>query len=146
MQPRLNSGGGVIKTRPYNFKPDIEKLNIEKTTQAKAAHAAMPSNVFIELSLGIDGTPYTAPADGYFAFLSDNRAATATEDKRKYVYAYGLNSIADGMAEASLSGKGELFFNIQVQKGEKIYVYHNLPAPIAGETRRFRFIYANGAK
>lgn len=97
------------------------------------AHQAMPSNRYIDLTLGAGGTTYTAPADGYFTV---NKAGTDGEWIMLLNATTGLN--ISNLYPAALNAR--LF--IPVAKGDSIQVNYTA----TGTTNMFRFIYANGAK
>ena len=58
----------------------IEETVVTKTNKVQAAEASMPSNRYIDLTLGASGSTYTAPANGWFAFhcgsICDSRIVT----------------------------------------------------------------------
>lgn len=95
------------------------------------AHMAMPSNKYIELTLGASGTTYTAPANGYY-YLSS--WATTTNAQQAIANGhYTINNIV------TLKG-APLHSVINVSKGDAVYVeYMNI------NKRNFRFIYAEGS-
>ena len=67
----LNRTNGKITT--FNIKQPYQALDYNDSSYI--AHQAMPSNRYIDLTLGVSGTTYTAPADGYFTV---NKSATAS--------------------------------------------------------------------
>ena len=99
------------------------------------AHQSMPSNRYIDLTLGASGTSYIAPADGYFTIT---KGATAAG---QYVYLRAeatneinvLNSASDTLVCRTF---------LPVQKGTRILVTYTADST----TYIFRFIYANGVK
>lgn len=54
-------------TTDLNGKADTDLTNITDTGYIKMAKASMPSNTYVDLTLGASGSTYTAPADGWFA-------------------------------------------------------------------------------
>ena len=98
--------------------------------------AGMPSNKYIDLTLGASGTTYTAPANGYYAI--DKTAG----DEFQYV---ALTNTTAGMAiiqHAGNSNKYHCAGFIPVRKGDILVVTYGA----TGTTDYFKFIYAEGSK
>ena len=57
--------GNVLENSDLINIARMQEELVNKTTAAQAAHAAMPSDKYIDLALGASGQTYTAPADGY---------------------------------------------------------------------------------
>lgn len=110
--------------------------NLTTTGKVTSAHLAMPSNIYVDLTLPASGGNITAPADGYIHFAKNSTAA----NQRIKLY----SSITQ-MAVASWS-TGAGAYNIEVllpvSKGEVVNVLYTAGGP----TNFFRFIYANGAQ
>ena len=104
-----------------------------KTDMQQAAKASMPSDRYIDLTLGASGSTYTAPANGYFQL---NKQTTGNN---QFIY-FQDDSISMLYTLASISYTGGLWCHCQVAKGRKIKVYYSA----AGKTDLFRFIYAEG--
>lgn len=49
-----------------NGKADTDLTNITNTAKVSIAHNAMPSDTYVDLTLGASDSVYTAPADGWF--------------------------------------------------------------------------------
>ena len=97
------------------------------------AHQALPSTKYIDVSLGVSGSNYTAPADGYYTV---NKGGSAGE------WIYLLNTTS-GLNMSNLypgSLNARLF--LPVAKGDTVQVQYTA----SGGTNWFRFVYANGAK
>ena len=111
-----------------------------RTTAAGAAHAAMPSDQYIDLTLPATGGRVTAPADGWVflrkAGANQTFAGLQIQDTsnsnaiifESVVYSSTTNSVAP------------LSLCVPVRSGDTIYVSYSA----AGATSFFRFIYANG--
>lgn len=99
------------------------------------ASYAMPSNKYIDLTLGASGATYTAPASGYVAIAKRPSAANQ--------YCYLENQTADFSfgGYATVSGYDTNIF-LPVSKGDIFAVNYNM----AGQTTYFKFIYAKGDK
>lgn len=68
-----NLGKKVYDTDKYVYKKYINvddlsdnQIAMDNSISSQVAHMAMPSDKYIDLTLGASGTTYTAPADGYF--------------------------------------------------------------------------------
>ena len=116
-----------------------ELLN-SKVDMLQAAKASMPSDRYIDLTLGESGSTYTAPADGYFALelQTKNQGQVA-------LYNIVPNISGDYYGTKShnpLSNNNWVAVFLPVQKNATIKItYTNRVA-----TDHFRFIYAEGSK
>lgn len=100
------------------------------------AHQAMPSDKFIDLTLGASDTRYTAPADGY-VMLKGN---TTVADK-----AYGITNESNGMRTLiRVQSSGSSFGTYMPVSARQQYSVKYEGELASGYT--FRFVYANGAK
>lgn len=97
---------------------------------------SMPSNKYIDLTFGASGATYTAPANGWFYFAKLSNASN------QYMTMYVNNTdppiFATTITQPIDGGQARLF--LPVKKGDIVGVSYNL----AGETRRFCFVYAEG--
>lgn len=119
-----------------NDKADTDLTNVTDTGYIKMAGASMPSNTYVDLTLGASGATYTAPADGWITFRFEATAAGAwmyaevTEMKiTKQQSAYGANY--------------QIGTTFPVLKGQTLtLMYSNInTTPLV-----FRFIYAQGSE
>lgn len=94
---------------------------------------SMPSNRYIDLTLGASGASYTAPADGYVSFCK-----VAQEFPREILV---MNDA--GMTSQIISSANGQWLRawLPVRKGSSFTVVYD----ITGSTMFFRFVYANGA-
>ena len=98
------------------------------------SNQAMPSNRYINLTLGSSGTTYTAPADGFYTLAK--KAGAVGE----YLYMINQsNNITSGML-APNALYGRIF--MPVSKGDVITINYTY----SGDVAFFKFVYANGAK
>ena len=105
-----------------------------KTDMLQASGASMPSDKYIDLTLGASGTQYTAPANGWLYLR-----------KRGNNGQYGTisNSTKGFGDERSTAVSNEVCsIMIYASKGDKLAVAYTL----SGTTEKFKFIYAEGAK
>lgn len=107
--------------------------NFTTTGKAAITNMGMPSNEFENLTLGTDGSTYTAPADGYL-YLSKNSTASGQRIKLTRATQMSVSSWS--------SGTQNLEVVLPVSKGDVITIYYTA----GGTTNFFRFIYANGSK
>lgn len=111
-----------------------------RTTAAGAAHAAMPSGQYIDLTLPASGGTVTAPADGW-VFLRKT-GANQTFVAIQIQDASNSNAIIfESIVQSSTANSvAPLSLCVPVRSGDTIYVSYSA----AGATSFFRFIYANG--
>ena len=104
-----------------------------KVDTAAVAGLAMPSDKYIDLTLGATGTTYTAPANGWFVV---SKRSTKTNE----ILELSLTATKFGFKYASTGAQG-CFVSCPVKKGDKIACGYTT----TGATQFFRFIYAEGA-
>lgn len=110
---------------------DVSLSNLNVTAKEKVANLAMPSNTLISLTLGANGSTYTAPANGYL-YIDKFTAAT-----NQY---FMITTDAGGnVAQPYLSGS-EIMFMVPMRKGAVARCMYNA----SGVTTLFCFIYAQG--
>lgn len=93
----------------------------------------LPSDKYIDLTLGATGSSYKAPADGYLVI---RKTATAAN---QYVY---MKSGEIFISTHATSNDSVLEMYVPVQGGKSCVVSYNA----GGSTGVFRFVYAEGAK
>lgn len=103
-----------------------------KTDAAAAAHAAMPSSVYLDLELPASGGTITAPADGWIHL---NKASGNTDEYAALQNGIGGMNVIGGVPPIGV------MLQYPVKKGDVITVIYTL----TGVTHSFRFIYANGS-
>ena len=92
----------------------------------------MPSDTYKDLTLGANGSSYTAPANGWFVL---RRAVTASGDR---VILTSGNLIVRSDAYGASGNVGAY---IPVYKGNKVVIYY-----VGGTELYFRFVYAKGSE
>ena len=118
------------------FNP-FETINLLKQSdKSQISGWGMPSNKYIDLTLGASGSTYTAPANGWY-FLSFN---TASKDDGMIMYASNNYSVSGG----ALAFAGWKQCIIPVRKGEPCNITYQRTGTDYETT--FRFIYAEGSK
>ena len=116
-----------------NGKADVDLSNVNNTGKSLGAGWAMPSDTYDDLTLGASGTEYTAPANGYFVFC---KVAGASN---KYI---DIHNTTTQMAQQAFSAGSDnwLRINCPVKVGDIVQIDYN----VTGDTKFFRFIYAQG--
>ena len=107
-----------------------------KTDILQASGAGMPSNRYIDLTLGASGSTYTAPANGYFYLHKQVSGAGQTT-----TFAYNNNmdnSFAVRFSQPISTGAVAGY--IPCKKGTIVGVSYTA----GGKTEVFRFYYAEG--
>lgn len=122
---------GVIS----NFKPKTAFRAVDYNDTDFIAHQAMPSDRYVDLTLGASGASYTAPADGYIYL---NKTSTGVGQN--------ISIINDSNAmhsnnSATYSGDWVSAY-LPVSKGQAVRITYTT----GGSTNSFRFIYAQGAQ
>ena len=113
-----------------NLSEAGEKHFLNKSNKSEISGWGMPSNKYIDLTLGASGSRYTAPANGYFqlAVLSG-----------KSIQFY--NTTKASFWKASVSGGIAFAETMECTAGDEIDCYYEYTT-----FRWFRFYYAEGSK
>lgn len=98
------------------------------------AAAGMPSTAYENISLGVSGTQYTAPANGYFVLY------ISAVNPAGYIYTENLSTHFRCETRTTLNGTAVWAF-CPALKGEKVVFNYD-----AGGTVNFKFHYAEGSK
>ena len=118
----------------------IEESIVNKTNKVEAAEASMPSDKYIDLTLGASGQTYTAPANGWFVFDKGSTAANqyaALYNTGKSASVTTLKGVAQNVIPITSSNLG---LTMPALKGDIVHLDYTL----AGDTFAWRFIYAQG--
>lgn len=110
----------------------IGEVLATKTDSIQAANASMPSNKYVDLTLGTSGQSYIAPANGYF-FLNKFTGTKTNSFVYLRTAGYGVSSLPNN---ANLNN----LLLLPCRKGDVVVVDYN----INGDTANFKFIYAEG--
>lgn len=106
-----------------------------KTNSVEAAAASMPSNRYIDLTLGASGSTYTAPANGYFSIYVEKGDST-----QAVVRLENGSIIHQDTRGYGSTANLPLYSYIPVCKGQNVRCIHNY----TGTFYWFRFVYAQG--
>lgn len=119
----------------FNGKVDINGSNLSAQGRSYFSGFGMPSNRYIDLTLGASGTTYTAPANGWF-WLEKNSSANSQyvdfEILKNNVRVYFVSIFY------AINSTQRQFF--PVAKNDVIKITYTA----GGATNYFRFIYAEG--
>ena len=142
-----NLGKKVYETDKYVYKKYINvddlsdnQIAIDNSISSQVAHMAMPSDKYIDLTLGASGATYTAPADGWFVFRAP--ASSAANTYVDTVVSYRNQIISSVTYIVSFTGDTCSFVH-QVPKGAVLIFSHTATF---SQVEAFRFIYAGGSQ
>ncbi|MCM1497271.1 MAG: collagen-like protein [Clostridium sp.] len=128
----LINAGRILEQ--FHNKANKDFSNLSSEAKKAMAHAAMPSDKYIDLSAGASGAVYVAPDDGYFSFgcRTSSTASWAT-----------LVNTVTGLSSQIHSSLGvgngmEIFLPCSREDSVSIRYYSATPYQL-------RFIYANGS-
>ena len=124
-------------TEALNGKMDRDATNRSDVGSGVMAHMAMPSNKYIDLTLGASGTSYIAPADGYY-FARGNWASSGS------LFYLAFDVVGKSFGTMTQTGHlGPTFGKVicPVSKGDVVTLSYNLIT-----ITDFRFIYAIGSE
>lgn len=118
-----------------NNKVDLNQLNTNEQGLEYVSGIPMPSDRYVDLTLGASGSSYTAPANGWV--LCSKRLGA-----NEGLFLLSQNSQGQRLCEysvrtPSLSDQGG---SIPVKKNQRFFVYYDG----TGAVEFFRFVYAEG--
>lgn len=116
-----------------NGKADTDLTNATDQAKILMGGMAMPSDKYIDLTLGASGSSYTAPADGWFC-----SGVTSTTSS---CFNQLINSKRNIFANASQSSGRPCRIIIPCQKSDSVAFYYE-----GGTADLIRFIYAQGSE
>lgn len=125
-----------VATEALNAKADIDLGNLADGGKEFVANMAMPSDRYVDLTLGASDSSYTAPADGYVVFGKRVNGNTAQ---------FNCLKTPDNVSRIESSNSVSGFWAtvmMPVKKGQVFQVEYTTTGTVA----IFRFVYANGAK
>lgn len=122
---KASCGSGKITS----FTPKTTFRALDYNDKSTISGWSMPSNRYIDLTLGASGSTYTAPANGYFSWY-------CYQNNNGYIF---VQSSASLLANRVVNGSHDIAGFLPVKKGDVVMVeYSNLTF------NRLRFIYAEG--
>ena len=123
-----------------NGKADKDLLNTTSAGTSTGAGWAMPSNTYIDLTLGASGATYTAPANGWFVLEKTAWDSGSSQVNPKYIKM--INNSNRFTDYDSANWQFECCCSCPVKKGDIISINYDC----AGTTNLFRFFYAQGSE
>lgn len=128
-----NEGGESVYTKTEMDTLLNAKLSSNDTEYI--AHQSMPSNEYIDLTLGASGTEYIAPADGYVCLIKESGVAN------EYVSIQTSDGTGLDHVCFSTGGGQRLSAMMHVSRHQKYKTWWTA----TGSFTRYVFVYANGA-
>jgi hypothetical protein len=113
-------------------KVDLDAQNLSNEGTSYISGLSMPSDKYIDLTLGSSGDTYTAPANGWVLL---RKGATSQAQ-----YIFLVNDITRFGVDNSFYGAYTKSITIPVNRGEQFVASYNA----TGTTEYFRFYYAQG--
>lgn len=128
-----NGDGVVIRENSFRFNKN-EVVTKSASDNEYMAHMAMPSSRDVMLTIGASGATYTAPADGYFCFVSH-----ATTKAGQYCRL--LKTGNERLCQSCYSSGAKQYIEVSIpaSKGQSIDVHYT------AQPYKFAFTYAEGA-
>lgn len=140
-----NLGKKVYETDKYVYKKYINvddlsdsTIKMDNSISSQVAHMAMPSDKYIDLTLGASGTVYTAPADGWasaFDFIVDTNTILA-------IYMNSKKGIGNRLARSAKKSYANVM--IPCSKGDTFKIEYGDQTGNSN-TPKLRFYYAVGS-
>ncbi len=96
---------------------------------------SMPGDKYINLTLGASGSNYTAPANGYLFLCKDFSAGN-----QYILFRFNTGNVISEITFWGGTGVGYIAAMVPVKKGRTIAIGYTA----SGETRAFRFVFAEG--
>ena len=121
-----------------NGKADVDLINTNNRAKILMASMGMPSDTYIDLTLGASGTYYTAPANGWFTFISGDDGSYPKNIELETLV--NNNQIISSSAQTT-SYAGWLRCCLPVMKGGSVKTWYNNV-----DLKVFRFVYAQGSE
>ena len=132
--PTENYAGVDIEV--LNTKANVDLDNLSATGKSLAAELCMPSSVYDILTVGASGSTYTAPANGYFAFMGFSDVTNG------FVLFTNTNNYLVSAISRAPQGSG-ISTSIPAKKGDVITLSYDA---IQTSWSYLVFVYAEGSK
>lgn len=129
-------GGHIIQTKTetdnlLSNKANVALDNLTNSGKEVCANMSMPSNRYVDLTLGASGATYTAPADGYVMFVVNLGTFISISADQLRVFSPGVGTDGQWYSVFCPVRKNKTFV---VSYGGSIV------------KQFFRFVYAQGAQ
>ena len=117
-----------------NGKADVDLTNVNNAGTSLGAGWAMPSDTYIDLTLGASGTTYTAPANGWFVGRMTSTSSAQI---------LGLVCMSGGNIQSIKYSSGNnqnLAVFLPSEKNDMVELWYGTTPQV------FRFVYAKGSE
>ena len=131
----VDQGMDILEQVNYGLETrvNLDATNLSNDGRSLISSYIMPSDKYIDLTLGATDTIYTAPANGWFTL---NKISSSSSQ-----YIYFENNITKISSYVKSTANGDyLRVFLPCKKGDSIKVVYNT----GGATNYFRFVYAEG--
>ena len=125
-------------------KADTSLANLSTAGKDLASGLGMPSNRYIDLTLGASGSTYTAPANGYFCFNGKDSGNTGTANfvMRNQTRYFGV-AVTNTNSTRTPAWTGCI---LPAKKGDIVSYYYGGTLAFNNTNWSLRFYYAEGAE
>ena len=133
---RVNVSSGKIDSMTRNQTDSIvtsNALNFSQSGRSYLSGLGMPSDRYIDLTLGASGSTYTAPANGYFTI----RMAASAAGQNLGIHLTNAGSVIGGFFGNCFTNTAALAYTCPVKKGQTVIIEYTCTTKDF-----FRFIYA----
>lgn len=136
-------GNGVISVDPTGLTTlaDTNASNFTDTGKVELSSYGMPSNTLINLSLGVSGSSYTAPANGYLLMSFSGTVNSAYAEIVCYTGNNPQQNVVSNASTTTSGGWGRLM--CPCKAGDVFNVYHG---GSNFTVHNFEFVYAVGSE
>jgi hypothetical protein len=122
------------------FRAELPVELLQRKNKAEISGWGMPSNRYIDLTLGASEATYTAPANGWVSF---DKKTNSNNFQGVWIAIYNENNVwIGGYSTNATANNVGLALTAPVKKGMKFLIGYNA----GGALNAFRFIYAEGEK
>ena len=119
-----------------SFTPKTVFHALDYNDKSTISGWSMPSNKYINLTLGASGSKYTAPANGWFML----NKVSGISNNQSYIVLVNRKTNIKSQTVVYNYSSSILSAYLPIQKGDVVEIIFNS----TGEVKEFRFIYAEG--
>lgn len=139
-EAQFNQLTNVDSNQLYLTEDESANQNLSNVTDAAKvlmSKMGMPSDTYIDLTLGASGSTYTAPSNGYFCLNKNKTSQTQyialiNTSMTMGVWSNGNPGASEGMA----------YTYLPVKRGDIVNVVYSA----SGTVNYFKFVYAQGSE
>lgn len=129
------TGAGDGTSKITSFTPKTVFHALDYNDKSTISGWSMPGDKYINLTLGANGSNYTAPANGYLCLCKDFSAGN-----QYILFRFNTGNVISEITFWGGTGVGYIAAMVPVKKGRTIAIGYTA----SGETRAFRFVFAEG--